>query len=76
MKVQEILKKLKRIVGAEWVRRNALTGYYYGSDVITYMSEGAVYPENYPLFVVFPGTTKDAALPKDRRSTAGSRSVL
>ncbi|MCK5257251.1 MAG: FAD-binding oxidoreductase, partial [Deltaproteobacteria bacterium] len=59
MKANELTEKLKRIVGTAWVRTDNLTRYYYGSDVITYFSQGSIYPENHPLVVVYPSSTKD-----------------
>ncbi len=59
MKLDDLLKKLKRIVGADWVRTDDLTRYYYGADIITYLGQGAIYPENHPLLVVYPGSAKD-----------------
>jgi len=48
------VKQLKKIVGAEWVRTDSLTRYYYASDVMTHFGQGALYPENHPLAVVYP----------------------
>jgi FAD/FMN-containing dehydrogenase len=59
MKLDDLVKKLNRIVGAAWVRTDDLTRYYYGADVATYLGQGAIYPENHPLLVVFPGSAKD-----------------
>lgn len=59
MKKDEVIKKLKKIVGADWVRTDDLTGYYYGNDVITYFADGKIYPKNPPLVVVMPGSAKD-----------------
>jgi len=53
-KMKNIVDKLKKIVGAEWVRTDALTRYYYASDVMTHFGQGALYPENRPLAVVYP----------------------
>jgi len=52
--MKNIVDKLKKIVGAEWVRTDALTRYYYASDVMTHFGQGALYPENRPLAVVYP----------------------
>jgi FAD/FMN-containing dehydrogenase len=54
-----IVDRLKRIVGKEWVHSDKLTRYYYGSDVMTHFAQGAIYPENHPLAVVFPGSVKE-----------------
>lgn len=51
------ISKLKKIVGAEWVRTDSLTRYYYASDVMTHFGQGALYPENLPLAVVYPDST-------------------
>lgn len=59
MKKTELLTQLKKIVGSEWVREDELSQYHFGSDVMTYFGQGAIYPENHPLYVVFPGSTKD-----------------
>lgn len=59
MKLIELIPKLKRIVGAEWVRNDTLSRYYYSSDVITHFSQGAIYPENHPALVVYPSTADD-----------------
>ena len=59
MKRDALLKKLKSIVGADWVRTDDLTRYYYGADIATYLGQGAIYPENHPLFVVYPASTQD-----------------
>ncbi len=59
MKKADIIKRLKRIVGAEWVRTDALTRYHFGSDVLTHFGQGALYPENHPLVVVMPESVKD-----------------
>jgi len=53
------VNQLKKIVGGEWVRTDPLTGYYYGSDVMTYFGQGAIYPEAHPLAVVYPGSVKE-----------------
>ena len=55
--MNDIVKELKKIVGAEWVRTDALTRYYYSSDVMTYFGQGALYPENRPLAAVLPAST-------------------
>jgi FAD/FMN-containing dehydrogenase len=57
--MNELMTKLKKIVGADWVRTDELSRYYYGADVLTYFGQGALYPENHPLVVVYPGSTKD-----------------
>jgi FAD/FMN-containing dehydrogenase len=57
--MKNITSKLKNIVGAEWVRTDPQTKYYYASDVMTHFGQGALYPENLPLAVVYPGSTKD-----------------
>ena len=57
--MENITSKLKKIVGAEWVRTDPHTKYYYASDVMTYFGQGALYPENLPLAVVYPGSTKE-----------------
>ena len=54
-----VIRKIERIVGKVWVRTDDLTRYSYGYDVITYFSKGAVYPENHPLAVVYPGSTRE-----------------
>lgn len=59
MKVNDLVKKLKRILGADWVRTDVLSRYYYGVDVITHFSQGSIYPENHPLLIVYPGSAKD-----------------
>ena len=59
MKINELTKRLKRIVGPDWVRTDPLSRYYYGSDVITYFGQGALYPENHPLVIVYPGSSED-----------------
>lgn len=59
MKVHDLVKKLKRIVGADWVRTDALSKYYYGSDVLTHFGQGALYPENHPLAIVYPASAKE-----------------
>jgi len=59
MKKEEVVKKLKKIVGADWVRTDDLTKFHFGSDVMTHFGQGAIYPENHPVYVVFPGSTKD-----------------
>jgi len=51
--------KLKKVVGAEWVRNDSLTRYYHASDVMTHFGQGALYPENLPLAIVYPGSTKE-----------------
>ncbi len=58
MKKSDLLKKLKRIVGSEWVREDDLTKFHFGADVLTHFGQGALYPENHPLMVVFPETNK------------------
>jgi len=52
MKHAGVLRKLQSIVGPDWVRTDELTRYYYGADIATYLGQGAIYPENHPLFVV------------------------
>jgi FAD/FMN-containing dehydrogenase len=59
MRVNDVIKRLKRIVGAEWVRSDALSKYYYGVDVMTHFGQGALYPANFPMAIVYPGSTKD-----------------
>ena len=59
MKLDDLAKRLKSIVGADWVRADDLTRYYYGADVATYLGQEAIYPENHPLLVVYPGSAKD-----------------
>lgn len=59
MKMNDLVKKLKRIVGADWVRKDDLTKYYYSVDIATHFGQGAIYPENHPLLVVYPGSAKD-----------------
>lgn len=59
MKMNDLVKKLKGMVGADWVRRDDLTRYYYGADIITHFGRGLIYPENYPLLVVYPGSARD-----------------
>ncbi|MCP4717442.1 MAG: FAD-binding oxidoreductase [Deltaproteobacteria bacterium] len=59
MKKADVVKKLKRIVGAEWVRDDDLTRFHFGSDVMTHFGQGAIYPENHPMLVVFPSSSKD-----------------
>ena len=59
MKAQDIIKGLKKIVGADWVRSDELTRFHSGADVLTHFGQGALYPENHPLAVVMPGSTKD-----------------
>ncbi|MCX8044499.1 MAG: FAD-binding oxidoreductase [Desulfobacterota bacterium] len=58
MKTQDIIKNLKKIVGADWVRTDDLSRYHFGSDVLTYFGQGALYPENHPLMIVMPESTK------------------
>ncbi len=55
----QIVKKLKSIVGAEWVRTDRLTRFHYSNDVVTYISSGKMYAPNPPLVIVFPASTKD-----------------
>lgn len=57
--MNSIIDKLRKIVGAEWVRSDSLTTYYYGADVITHFGQGALYPENHPAAVVYPGSVKE-----------------
>jgi len=59
VEINKLVAKLQRIVGQDWVRRDDLTRYYYGSDVATYFSQGEIYPEHHPLLVVYPGSVKD-----------------
>ena len=59
MKKSDLIAKLKRIVGADWVRTDDLTRYHFGSDVITHFGQGALYPENHPVVVVMPESAKD-----------------
>jgi FAD/FMN-containing dehydrogenase len=59
MMVNQIVKKLKNIVGAEWVRTDILTRYHYSNDVVTHISSGKMYAPNPPLVIVFPRSTKD-----------------
>jgi hypothetical protein len=59
MKHADVLRKLKSIVGGDWVRTDDLTRYYYGADIATYLGQGAIYPENHPLFVVYPRSAQD-----------------
>jgi len=59
MKLSNLEKKLKKIVGADWVRTDDLTRYYYSVDVLTHFGQGSIYPEYRPLFVVYPASTKD-----------------
>ena len=56
--MKNIINKLKKIVGAEWVRDDSLSRYYYASDVMTHFGQGALYPENHPLAIVFPESAK------------------
>jgi len=58
MKKSDIFSKLKRIVGADWVRADDLTKFHFGSDVITHFGQGALYPENHPIVVVMPENAK------------------
>ncbi len=58
MKKSDIISKLKRIVGADWVRADDLTKFHFGSDVITHFGQGALYPENHPIVVVMPENAK------------------
>lgn len=57
--MKKIIDQLKKIVGKEWVREDSLSKYYYGSDVITYFGEGALYPESHPLVVVYPASVSE-----------------
>jgi FAD/FMN-containing dehydrogenase len=57
--MSEIVSKLKKIVGSEWVRTDSPTGYYYGADVITYFAQGALYPENHPMAIVYPKSVEE-----------------
>ena len=57
--MKHIITKLKKVVGAEWVRNDSLTRYYHASDVMTHFGQGALYPENLPLAIVYPGSTKE-----------------
>jgi len=59
MKKTDVIKRLKQIVGAQWVRTDDLTKFHFGSDVMTHFGQGALYPENHPLVVVMPGTKQD-----------------
>jgi len=59
MQLSEVVKKLKRIVGADWVRQDELHKYYYSVDIATYFGQGAIYPENHPLLIIYPGSAKD-----------------
>ena len=59
MKAQDVIKGLKKIVGADWVRTDELSRFHNGADVLTHFGQGAMYPENHPLAVVMPGSTKD-----------------
>ena len=56
--MKKIISALKKIVGSEWVRTDSASRYYYAADVMTHFGQGALYPENHPLAVVFPGSTK------------------
>ncbi|MEE9504015.1 MAG: FAD-binding protein, partial [Thermodesulfobacteriota bacterium] len=56
--MKNIVAKLKKIVGAEWVRDDSLSKYYYSSDVMTHFAQGAIYPQNLPLVIVFPDSPK------------------
>ncbi len=56
--MKNLINKLKKIVGAEWVRDDSLSRYYYASDVMTHFGQGALYPENHPLAIVFPESVK------------------
>ncbi len=58
MKKSDIISKLKRIVGADWVRSDDLTKYHFGSDVLTHFGQGALYPEHHPIVVVMPENAK------------------
>jgi len=42
MKRADLVKKLKKIVGTQWVRTDDLTRYYYGADIATYLGQGAM----------------------------------
>ena len=59
MKKEEIIKKLSKIVGSDWVRTDDLSRYHFGTDVLTHFGQGAIYPANQPFVIVFPGSTKD-----------------
>ena len=59
MKKNDLITKLKRIVGADWVRTDDLTKYHFGSDVLTHFGQGALYPEHHPMVVVMPESAKD-----------------
>lgn len=56
--MKNIINKLKKIVGDEWVRTDLPTRFYYGSDSITHFSQSAIYPENHPRAIVFPESAK------------------
>ncbi len=58
MKKEELMKRLKKIVGADWVRSDELSRFHFGCDVMTHFGQGALYPENHPLMVVFPENVK------------------
>ena len=48
MKKDAIIKKLAKIVGADWVRTDDLSRYHFGNDVLTHFGQGALYPDNKP----------------------------
>ncbi len=56
--MKTIITQLKKIVGAEWVRTDALSRYYHASDVMTHFGQGNLYPENHPAAVVYPGSAR------------------
>ena len=59
MKKDAIIKKIAKIVGADWVRTDDLSRYHFGTDVLTHFGQGAMYPDNKPMVIVFPGSTSD-----------------
>jgi FAD/FMN-containing dehydrogenase len=56
--MKNVISKLKKVVGSEWVRTDALSRYYHASDVMTHFGQGNLYPENLPVAVVYPGSAR------------------
>lgn len=57
--MNSVVKKLKTIVGTDWVRTDSLSKYYYSTDVMTHFGQGALYPANKPLAIVYPGSVPE-----------------
>ena len=54
--MKNMVGKLKKIDGAEWVRTDQLSTYYHASDVMTHFGQGNLFPQNKRMAVVYPGS--------------------